>query len=461
MKQSLSILILLLFLLPLGSEENLNRLDQQALALWDAHDYAAASKIYEQLLTRSLPDWQQNRLLYNLGTIRLAQHQAMEALTFFEKIKPADLSLLAFGRDLFLNEGIAYLQYAQSIALASSSSFDQQALFIEQGLEAFNQAQALDCEEQKEEQTEESSFSCHPYPLLDQWIKTAHLQLHNVHQQKRQQWNGKANIESLTVPLQQARLSYEDLLLQESLTLPAIENLLAQFESLDVDKEHTHSLDQIKERLQKSIKELRSHHPMQARFFLVAGFSPIDSFFKEKNAAPSDILRRAIDQAGRTWLLFFLFERITDKSSNQTELFELLKNQQHNILVQAKPFIPAVLNEQNIRFHQAKNRSAACQQSPWDQVIPLYDRGYRAAQIAENLIDKTPLDSQAVFDNQEQTIEEWQMALNLILHPPQQNQQNSSSPLSQNLSETFRQIQEMYMEDQSQPEQKTEELHSW
>lgn len=552
---NLWILFLFVPLLTLKGEENLTVLSQQAEALWEAHDDVAASKIYEQLLSRPLPVWQKARVLYNLGTIFLTQHQSLEALTFFKKIHPADLSLPRFGRNLFLNEGIAYLQYTQTLALTHPSSFDLQTLFIEQSLKAFDQAKRLDCQIQEEEK-KESMLACHPSPLVDQWLKAALLQLHAVRQQKRHEWIKHASIESLAsflqhhlqewmnrlmqnqeqssvvsyfqhqaesfIPiwnalqqkefsltqkrafdqalalylnalqalnqqeittatkelrlgienlapltfqdnkdLQYARLSYEMLLMQVSLSVSDIQRVLAQFNALQVEKNQTAALELIKENLQISLKEQKANHKVQAHFFLLVGFSKVRSLFKDTKAAPSTILQQAIEQANCAVQLFFLSEMMPTQSAKQASIPAILKTQQQDVLLQAAAFIPSVLDEQKMHFQHAKNRASRCQQSPWDQVIPLFDRGYRAAQNADKQFNTISLDPQLLIANQEEIIKNWQQALNLILHPPQQNQTPSSNAVPQNLTETFRLIQEMYLEDQAQPEQKSEELHSW
>ena len=566
------IAILLFFILPISvwTDESVLRMSQEAEALWEARDYGAASSLYEQLLQRSLSPWQQVRILYNLGTIRIAQHEATDALDFFQKIVPTDLSLPQFGRDLMLNKGIAYLQYSQTLAIASASpSQDQQGLFIEQSLQNFDEAQILDCQVQQMEQ-EVSSSSCHPHALTDQWAKTARLLLHATHQQRRQNWMEQASTEMLAsflhnklqgvinrinsfqnqdqpantkaslihyfqhqaesfipvwnsmqqkeftlsqktsfdqamnvylnalqalsqqnslsalkglnqaiealepltfkenIALQQAALNYNILLLQDPIPLSELQNLLAQFDQLEVDKDQTQSLEQIKENLQKSLKELEAKHALQARFFLLAGYSAIGPLLIAKETTSTRILNRALEQANRALQLFLSAELMSDESSNHSSIQSILKNQQQAVLTFAAPFIPTVLDEQNARFREPKSPSSGCQQSPWDQVIPLFDQGLQAARRADKQLNTPSYKPQDIVANQKLTIKNWQQALTLLLHPPKQNQStpsngesSSSASAPQNLSETFRLIQEMYLQDQSQPEQKTQELHSW
>lgn len=547
--------LLLLPLFSLRSENDISSpiLSTQAEAFWEARDDIAAKNLYEQLLSRPLPAWQQARVLYNLGTIQLTQQHPIEALTFFQKIHPSELSLPRFARDLFLNEALAYLQYAETLAM--HASLDQQAIFIEQSLRAFGQAQKLDCQLQKEEQEENSSFSCQTSSLLEQWIKIARLKLYAVYQQKRQNWIDQASIESLASflhqhmqewlkhvnevniqeksavdktsltpyfqtqaeslaiiwnalqkkqfslkqkeafeqanafylsalqalnqqdltsalskweqsikaltllnfqdqqELQQVRLNYEILLLQDTLTISALKNLIAQVKSLKGEKDQSTSIEQTQNHLKMSLENLQHHQPIQARFFLLAGLGQFETLLEAQKTAPAVILQQGINQASRALQLFFLSEMMETEKSKQ-----ILQSQQQSILTQVAPLIPSILADQENHFHESKDAHSSCQESPWDQVIPLYARGYQAAQRAHAQLGKASFDSQVILANQEQTIKDWQKALKLMLNPPKQS---TGAATSQQQAETVGLIQEMYLQDQSQPDQPNKELHSW
>lgn len=555
MKKYLWIYICFLPFFPLRSEENLVSLSQQAEALGEARDYLAASHLYEQMLSHSLPAWQHARILYNLGVLQLAQGHPAEALTLFQKIVPFDLSLPLFGRHLLLNEGIAYFHEAEK------HEIDQQSIFIQQSLRLFDQAQILDCQLQEKEHQTHFPFSCQTDSLLAQWIKTARLKLYTLFQQKRQDWIEQANVESLAtflsyqlqewmqrfqalkmqksfsssdqtsflayfqdqaaslmpiwnalqqkefsleqkeafahaldfyfsarqalnrqdvdsalnnwkqgrealIPLsfqihkdlQQIKLNYEILLLQDPITLSTVKDLLAQFESLQVETEHSRSLKQVQDYLRLSVEALQNHDSLAARFFLLAGFQPADSLSSNQKKTPATVLRQAIQQASRTLQLLLSSEMISKESAYSSLILKILKRQQSHVLTQAAPLIPSILEEQDLHFHQEKNANLSCQQFPWEQVIPLYSRGYQFAEKAQQQLDKNPLDAAVIAGAQEETIKNWQQALNLILNPPQPNR-GSAEP--QKFTETLRLIQEMSLEDQPQPEQATEEMHSW
>ncbi len=555
-------------LLPLSAwnEENLQQLGQEAEALWEAHDYKGASTLYEQLLSYSLPHWQHMRLLYNLGTIRLAQYQTHEAIEQFQNIMPTDLSLPLFGRNLFINLGIAYWQYAQALANRTDSSLEQQALFLEQSLRAINEAQDLECEVQQSEQNE-PSFSCQLPLLIDQWKRTLRLQLQTVYTEQRQQWLEQASIETLAtflqtyiqelmqrieffqkqnshsslknsffpyfqnqinsfvpvwkalnqkllspdqesifdraaklylngmkalthldlaavlkefnqsietlaslafqnnISLQQARLHYDMLLLQESFTPANLQFIISQFDHLEVKESQTQLLEYIKKYLQKSLEALQNKQSIEARFFLLAGLDGVESLAKERETTSIFILQQSLRHAQRVLQLFLLAQVMPEDSNQNKQIPAILYDQQKIVLTHANSFIPAVLQEQENSFQRAGTPALSCQQSPWDQVIPLFDQGWQAAQSAVSALNQKELNSAKIIGKQQQTIQAWQQALNLLLHPPKQSPPSSSDGESQatpqNLSETFRLIQEMYLEDQSQPQKTDQELHSW
>jgi|GEM_PF-5305551 len=540
----------LFLVLPVKAEDNLTFLSQDARSLWDVGDEEGARSIYENLLSRSLPGWEQKRLFYNLGTLRLAQHQPIEAASYFQQIQLSDLLLPGFGRNLLINEGIADWQSFELLALTSPSSFDRQALLIEHSLYRFAQAQRLECQIQQEE-----GDDCHRHPLLHSWIQTARLRLSAVHEQKRLHWLEEANCaylatflrlclqdwidifqnqespsfltssflryfqgqvasllpiwnaleqkklspeekevvnratrlylqawhakdlsstvqeikESLEAleplafqdetPLNKVRLSAEILLLQESLSPSALHRLLYQFESLNVEKEKAKSLKHIQEYLNRSLEELKAHHLIEARFFLLTALTPLASLFKPKEETPSLILKQAIEAANRAYITFYLSTRMAKTSSTQREMKTLLERQQQAIREVAWPWVSAVLKEQRQRFHARKEGSSTCQESPWDRVIPLYDRGYRAVQRAERELNFPFPDRQVITSHQQETIQKWEEALNLISQPPRKKGEKASS--SEHLMENFCLIQEMSLEDQPHSKQESKELHSW
>ncbi len=536
------IFFLMCQLTDLTANDQVIALSQQASALAGAHDYTQASALYEQLAQFTLPTWQNARIQYNLGTLKLAQKQATEALKIFKTIQPFDLSLPRFAQNLFLNEGIAYFTQAQS----SSHLPEQQLFFIEQSLQALKEAQALNCQEISLKQ------ACIPHPLVEYWLQTAHLQLEQTRQQQRQQWikqtsaenlanvlfdnlkkwlhiaqslqtnlnpsplpyleqqiqlliplwdalkqkesssketieqaflsyseisktlkkqemvsaikNAQASLDALLAlafspsSLQQIALNYQILLLQDTLTFSKLNALRTDLETLKLDDSLAKHLPEIQKNLQTSLTYLKAKQEYAARFFLLASFSQFQFVWNttKKEKTPVLILQQALEQAHYALQLSFLSILIPKDFKDQTALQKVLQNQQQNVLQEVKPFLKAVLTEQKAHFQEAK-----CQRFPWEQVIPLFDKGYQAAQEADKELKHTPVRRQVLITYQQQTMQDWQKALDLLQHPLDQQNQQTNTLTSPALNETFRLVQEMYLEDQAQPAKEIQELHAW
>ncbi len=545
----ITLLFSLFFSLPcLLLEATTSSIDQIGQELWEAQDYSAASKIYEEEKSHPLAEWRSSRVLYNLGLLRLAQSRPLEALNFFRNISPSDLSLPRFGRDLLLNEGIAYVQYAQTLP-KDSFSLDQQIIFIEHSLKAFEQAKKLDCQIRQKENPEHLS-SCHPSFSLESRIRTTQTLLSHIQEQKRLQWIEEASNETLATflstslkegipqlqklqsedqdlftayahqklesfifiwnvlqtrtfpsnqkeklnqafsfyqeslkrmqkgqfassveqltqsvealePLifqedslfRQAYLSYELLFLKERVTLSDLEALLSRLHLLEGQKKEEKIIEQIEEDVTQSLHHLKNHQPVLSHFFLLAGFTQMHSFLKKEKATAIETLQFALKQAQYMLQLLLLSEIIVAEEEEKGEVVIILNRQQTEMFSQVNPFIPRVLKEQKSQ--------GGCQHLPWNQVIPLYDRGYRAAKTVKKELSQTPLDFPRLLANQQETIKEWQHALQLLLHPPSSLEAPSSSSPQKDVTETFRLIQEMYLEDQSQPQPAVKEWHAW
>lgn len=534
-------------------DKEIASLSQQAHHLWEARAYTQAGILYEQLLKLSLPPWQHARLLYNLGTVRLSQHQPTEALTLFQSIQPTDLSLPRLGRDLLLNEGIAHLQQAQLLTTQETPLLlDQQAFFIKQGFKSLTDAQILSCQEQQTDQIEGLS-SCQPDFLVRQWSTHAHFELQKIQQLKRENWLKNASLQSVAtflqyslqqlkqvmneekgasyasyfqhqaesffpvwnalqekklsvdqqesfnqaasfylkmleletekegaavlqalqqsiealVPLafkpeekiQLIRLKIELLLLQDHFSVTDLLSLHSQLEALKGSKNQEQSLERVKSSLQTSLEKLKVNQMTESRFFLLMSLSQINDLFEKQATTSKDILKQAIAQAERTLQLFFLWELMLEKSQEQLGIQEIVKDAQQQTLTWGPRFIQTVLTEQKASFQQAN-----CQQFPWEQVIPLFEKGYHKAQQVDQQLASLPIDHLRLLANQGEAIQNWQQALHLLLQPPRPQQTNASSTTpkaSEKLNETFRLIQEMYLEDQSEPQPAPQELHSW
>lgn len=561
--------ILLTFLLfPLSAfsvNTSVEQVALQAEALWEAQDYSGAEALYNQLNAKPLPNWQQVRLRYNLATIQLAKNQTAEAIGLFRKIAPHQLSLPRFSRNLFLNEGIAYLQYEKTLA-PNTPFHDQQLLYLHQSIDTLEKAQMVGCQLQQTEQGKKE-FACSPQQMIEEWMATAFFELDTLQVKHAQKWMASASIESLatllSILLQQliseakslptqhrsthqlapwiayfqrqtmtfdsfwqalkhknlspaqhisfneadtnfknvlqafskndlssattslaqtlvklkplcfkedtdillAHLNYTILLLQPNLATGDIQTVQWEVDQLKGTGEQSEIIEKIKKYIKFGLEAHQQDDAMRARFFLLAGFSQLDSILPVNHSTSLSSLQQALDQANRSFYLVLLSQLISREASTGVNQLEILKEAQALVLQSAKRFIEAVLKEQEALFHDPKTPDAACLESPWNQVIPLFDHGYLAAKSAEKLLAASTADYQVIAAQQEQTLQDWQQTLNLLNNPPPQKEQkrsgSTSSATPKNLAETYRLIQEMYLEDQSKPQPVIGELHSW
>jgi hypothetical protein len=127
--------------------DGLLKLGYEAEAFLQAKDYAKAGKIFEQLSKESLPDWQQDIVLYNLGTVKLAQNKNDEALRDYRMITLKAASTPQIIRSLYINQGIAYLKQAQNSSFpVPSFEMMEKMDFYSEGLNQFKKVGDLDCQ---------------------------------------------------------------------------------------------------------------------------------------------------------------------------------------------------------------------------------------------------------------------------------------------------------------------------
>jgi hypothetical protein len=552
MKRTGLVLILLLFKLHiLAASETFNSMDKQAKAFLNSQNFTQTEQLYDPLLKQDLPSWQQARVRYNLGTIKLAQKDNEQAIQFLQSMQSTTLSLPIFARDLSLNQGIAYLQKSQELSSSSSSllALDQQQLFILRAVNAFKQAQQLECVLQEKNETE-----CQLTHQLTHWEQVAQQQLMDTQQMRRQQWINQASIPSLATLLQtslnqlndrflpdqtaessayfyhqmegilpiwfalqkQAPESEKEKTIQQAirafiqssknlknneflkvkdnfkqvlealnlLVFPStdlISPLLLNFEIFLLQQQFTpKNLESLKLKITQLPASLNQEKVKQAQtllqqaidlsketdspavlFFLLASFNALETLKPADQSTPISALKEALKQANHALQLTFLRNFLNDPLMTSSKSQLLVKEQQQQVLKQSQLFIPLVLEAQQKAFE------ITCQQSPWDQVIPLFAKGESHARQVIPLFDDLTAHEQQITYQQQQILKNWEQALEALKKPPQQNppspnnDQNNSSTSKEEIHETFRLIQEMFSEDDSKEQDNTKELEQW
>lgn len=128
------------------ANDHLLKLMHEAESFMLAHDYDKASSIFEELVKEALPDWQHALVIYNLGTVKLAQQKNEDALHYYGLVSFDAASTPQIIRSLYINKGIAFLNKAQNINFSASSyELEEEMELYRESLNQFKKAEDLDC----------------------------------------------------------------------------------------------------------------------------------------------------------------------------------------------------------------------------------------------------------------------------------------------------------------------------
>ncbi len=142
---TLACLLFFFSITSINGNESIQEYTIQGESYFEARDYQKALDVYQKLLTLPLKEWQIHRAAYNLGTVYLAKGDSIKAIRSFNTLNPTDLSVPRFGKNLFLNEGIALSLFSQSPFMQTNGSFNGQIYLIQEGLSAFERAEKIAC----------------------------------------------------------------------------------------------------------------------------------------------------------------------------------------------------------------------------------------------------------------------------------------------------------------------------
>lgn len=178
-----------------------------------------------------------------------------------------------------------------------------------------------------------------------------------------------------------------------------------------------------------------------------------ESSGNKQGGKPAAILKKALESAHLALQASLLSVMKEEKQEKRSSLLDT----QREVVKQSSLFIPSVLDEQKTLFQNAQG-NVACQKFKWERIIPLFDRGNQSAENGEKLLASSTHLNQVQME-QAETIRNWSQALFFLEDPLQQNAVEMTP--AQGLRESFRLVQEMYMNDQPAPEPTAVEMHSW
>lgn len=150
--------------------------------------------------------------------------------------------------------------------------------------------------------------------------------------------------------------------------------------------------------------------------FTLSAWHSLKKQLKQVNNNPNSILEAAIDQQQQAVSLNMLF-LLLDKAQRSDDLASLLKQAQQQTIVAADPYLKAVKEEQIKKY-----QDGICQCNPWKDVLPLFNSGFREALNSRKKLNDQILNSNLALLSQDQTLKDWQAALNQFSKPVQEEQ---------------------------------------
>ena len=279
--------------------------------------------------------------------------------------------------------------------------------------------------------------------------------------------------------LQMVILDYEDALIIN----PLIEQPLLELQLAlqDVEKVGQKFSDKIKEHLaytrktqQLSLEALKQNKPETATIFLREGYfavqEALDLLKTQKDQTPINVLKYGLQEQKQAEELVSAAYKLIPIEGISPDLTKTLIHGQMDPINAVKDFISTVLlQEKTIFIKHGQDPEKACQDKPWDEVIPLFQQGYETAQEAYQELQSNNPPWTSILQNQQNTIISWQMAIDkMAAHeseskqkqqqqqqqqeqnpPPTNNPPGNEQPLS--IEQKMRLLEHMEQEDKIQP----------
>lgn len=203
---------------------------------------------------------------------------------------------------------------------------------------------------------------------------------------------------------------YHRLLNQDLLTEGALSSLKKEQEQLNAVVKSEEISQSLKE-MEASLSAVRLGDKLRARFFLEAAQEWIRrSWAKSQRATPEHIIEETIaKEAFVARLLRLRLEMKNEEFPSE----EYWKRAQDRVLEAAARLLPIVL-EQQTKIYRSKE-AHRCQARPWDEVLPLFEKGREEAGVASIKIKDNEL--RVGLEHAARAILHWQQALAVLRKP--------------------------------------------
>lgn len=213
-----------------------------------------------------------------------------------------------------------------------------------------------------------------------------------------------------------------------------------------VNSEHLFQFAEFLEAKIKSLKDEQNSEQLK------------NSSLAEKNnqavSPPKETLQLAIEK-GKSALKLNRLLSLQQEASDADK--QTIVEEQHSAILLGNQFLYDILKQQEDEYR------SDCQKQPWNVVIPLFEEGYLEGKNAEELLNKEKDFLLALYP-QELMIINWKKALEALLKPMQETNVETTkfNQEPNNTVNTFREFQQMYLEDTSRKSESTsKELKTW
>lgn len=262
-------------------------------------------------------------------------------------------------------------------------------------------------------------------------------------------------------------IDYRIALTREHLLSASIEKILEKQKTAAPLLEAKDVVELSTSHLVKSMEHLETGQQKLGRFFFLAAYYKLEEASQTTTVInnPEKALYKAIQEGNRAFELNRL-SYSADEPVLQKESQEIIKEAQSKTMQFADKFLAILKDKETERYQKiGAIEYPRCQNRPWDQVVPLFEKGHDYALLAQEGIEQGQ-NQLAIITNQEQTVLYWQRALDLLrewVESVNKNlaQANEENLTPSNVKEIFQSLQEMHLDDSVEPSKPQKELHSW
>lgn len=244
---------------------------------------------------------------------------------------------------------------------------------------------------------------------------------------------------------------YQLTLDQDTIAITDLKTLETERENFQFPSENQEVFKQSGDFLSKSILLMQNQKEIASRFFLQSSLNTLRDV-EPYPINPKDILEMLIHLQKEALSLNLLGQSLKSEESSLVENAQkMIVELQEKVLKLAPLFITSSIKEQTRLYRESINTSSShCQQSPWNQIFPLFDAGYQSAFIAAKTLPPLGSSLSTAKENQEETIEKWSLALEFLSAPFQRSDEEPLIDEEQpqtSINATFELLQEMDIED--------------